>query len=103
MKKNHSNDTYYKQFIETNPLITGTPFFVNDSSCESSFNNRPVHVELCDIEIVTTNKWNTEAVIVTSHAEYTDSFNRSINKNNTRLYEVERLTDTALIDVPPSP
>ena len=101
-KDPYNNSTYYNMFIETNPTVPNTPFFVNDNSSRSHFNDNPVHVELCDIEIVTTNQWNTEAIIVTSHANYTDMFHRSVDKTNTRLYEVQRYTDTSLIEVSPS-
>ena len=38
----------------------------------------------------------------TSSANYSDIFGRTIDKTNTRLYEIQRYTDTSLIEATPT-
>ncbi len=96
----YNDNTYYEQFLERG--VTNTPFRMIDNHCISNFNKKEVNVELGSIEIITTNKWNTEALIVTSSANYSDIYGRTIDKTNTRLYEIQRFTDTSLIEVTPT-
>ena len=92
------NDTYIKQFLEKGVTGNNVPFWQNDENCKSSFNNKPVHIELIDMKIITTEKWNTEALQVDAFANYNDMFGRDIDKTGTRLYEINRITDTKLIE-----
>ena len=57
-----------------------------------------VHLELKDLDIVTTEKWKTEALQVTICANYVDLYNRSVDKTGIRFYEIERLTDTDILN-----
>ncbi len=91
-------DTYMKQFLEKEVTGDDVPFWQNDDNCKSSFNNKPVHIELINMKIITTEKWNTEALQVDAYANYNDLFGRDIDKTGIRLYEVERFTDTSLIE-----
>ena len=92
------NHTYMNQFLERNVTGQNVPFWQNDESCISSFNNKPVHIELIDMRLITSEKWKTEALKVDVHADYTDLYGRDINKTGTKLYEVERITDKQLIE-----
>ena len=93
-----NNPTYMNQFLERGKTGNNTPFWQNDETCVSSFNNKPVHTELIDMSIITSEKWKTEALKVDVHANYTDMFGRDIDKVGTKLYEVERITDKQLIE-----
>ena len=92
------NKAYMNLFLEKGVTGNDVPFWQNDESCKSSFNNKPVHIELINMKIITTEKWNTEALQIDAYANYNDLFGRDIDKTGTRIYEVERFTDTQLIE-----
>ena len=92
------NKTYMEMFLEKGVTGSDAPFYQDDNNCKSSFNNKPVHIELINMKIITTEKWKTEALQVDAFANYTDMFGRDIDKTGTRIYEVNRITDTKLIE-----
>lgn len=98
LKKRLNNSEYFDQFLEKGVTGKDAVFWQNNTDMKSSFNETPVHIELRDMDIVTTEKWKTEALQVIAYANYIDIFKRDVDKTGVRFFELDRITDTSPID-----
>jgi hypothetical protein len=56
----------------------------------SSFNTTALNLELASMTILTNNKWNNEVLYIEAVANYTDQYNKNIDKVVTRLVDLDR-------------
>ncbi len=85
-----SNDLSY-----LTAFTTGAPEFQftgtrAENRSVSSFNNTSVNLQLASMTILTNNKWNNEVLYIEAFANYTDQYNKSIDKVVTRLVDLNR-------------
>lgn len=59
---------------------------------KSSFNDRPIRLNLTEMRLMTTNRWNVEALQIKANAHYTTRSGKSINVDTVRTVRTERVT-----------
>ena len=66
--------------------------FYNDNYSQSSFDKTQISLLMATMTILTNNKWNNEVLYVAASATYTDSFGRIVDKDVTRIVDLNRKT-----------
>ena len=65
---------------------------LNDKNSQSSFDKTEISIVLATMTILTNNKWNNEVLYIAASATYTDSFGRHLDKDVTRIVDLNRKT-----------
>ena len=66
--------------------------FLHDKYSHSSFDKTEISLMLATMTILTNNKWNNEVLFIAASATYTDSFGRTLDKDVTRIVDLNRKT-----------